>query len=131
MTFGYVGPAFSASGAISRRNTPQSDCVSPGLYGTDRKRFGHFRPWGVVTPKKRRPVKFHLAGRLSRMSKALPKGGSALCYAQDYERPADRRDRPSPKLERRRFNGFKDRAPRRKFESVSSAAESARATMAR
>lgn|GEM_PF-1415779 len=31
----------------------------------------------------------------------------------------------------RRFNGFKDRAPRRKFESVSSAAESARATMAR
>lgn len=99
MTFGYVGPAFSASGAISRRNTPQSDCVSPGLYGTDRKRFGHFRPWGVVTPKKRRPVKFHLAGRLSRMSKALPKGGSALCYAQDYERPADRRDRPSPKLE--------------------------------
>ena len=40
-----------------------------------------------------------LAGWLSRMSKALPKGGSALSSAQGYERPADRRDRPSPKLE--------------------------------
>lgn len=29
-----------------------------------------------------------MAGRLSRMSKALPKGGSALRYAQGYERPA-------------------------------------------
>ena len=51
-------------------------------------RRGELHPWGFVTPKALRPVKTFLAGRLSRMSKALPKGGSALCYVQGYERPA-------------------------------------------
>jgi len=45
-------------------------------------------PVGLRNPSERRPVKVSLAGWLSRMSKALPKGGSALCYVQGYEHPA-------------------------------------------
>lgn len=40
-------------------------------------RRGKIRPWGVVTPSHKVRSSFS-AGRLSRMSKALPKGGSAL-----------------------------------------------------
>ncbi len=45
-------------------------------------RIGQSRPWGVGTPLNAQPVESISAGRLSRMSKALPKGGSALCCAQ-------------------------------------------------
>jgi len=62
----------------------------PNAFAIPGVRHGQSRPWGVVTPLDAQPVESFSAGWLSRMSKALPKGGSALCCAQGYERPAHR-----------------------------------------
>ena len=75
-------PAFRASAAEIRTSSGHSFPCFERAMGQISFRRCDTQRWGVRTPEQSTRSRFSMAGWLSRMSKALPKGGSALCFAE-------------------------------------------------